>query len=459
VRAVGVVLLVTAVVSTAVASPNLLRIRHSSNPTYTRIVADLSAMPTFEVFATEDSSRLLVDLLDVHLETPTKGVTIADGRVNEVIVHDVEEAGVQLEVRLDGPRRCRVFTVGSADGKPDRVVIDVLQVRANKIADPTLAESPRGVGEKVPTPRVRKGGGLDRESAPPARAREPRSPATFEIRPSSSVEPRSAPSSAESESHAAPAAAPLPETALRSEDAPRESRVVVIDPGHGGDDPGATGLGGLVEKEVTLRVATALKERLLALDSSLTVLLTRTQDDLVPLRARYRFAEAHEADLFVSLHTNAAADRRARGAEVFFLSLNPTADADANRLAELENAADLVAGVPPEAGSDLLTILADLQMKDTLTRSSLAADAVLSSLGRHRLLKTRSVDQASFVVLRSAKVPSVLVELGFLTNEEDAGLLALETSFDQLARALSEGIFTYLASAPREARDHVRAGS
>jgi len=416
----------------ATAAPELLRIRYSSSAERTRIVADLSEIPVFEVYATEDSSRLLVDLLDVRALSTAKSVAIGDVLVDEVVLHNVEEAGVQLEIRLTSPRRNHVFTVNPEGTRAARVVIDVLPAAAGRMQDPSRAETAPSPKSKPPTHEERG------PRAAPAETQTPNATFGAALTPTKEPEP------------VAPAP-PLP--------TPPARRVIVLDPGHGGDDPGASGLGGLVEKDVTLRAATEIRRALERTDPTLVVLLTRNEDMLVPLRARYRFAEAQEADLFVSLHTNAASDRRARGAEVFFLSLNPTADEEANRLAELENSADLVAGVPLETGTDLLNILADLQLKDTLTRSSIAADSILSSLGRHQLLKTRSVDQASFVVLRSAKVPSVLVELGFLTNAQDAGLLGQDQFYDQLARALSEGIATYLKTAPSPSPGGVRAGS
>jgi len=217
--------------------------------------------------------------------------------------------------------------------------------------------------------------------------------------------------------------------------------VVVIDPGHGGGDPGAVGVNGLREKDVTLRFARKLEKTLER--SGIQVHLTRTGDYFVSLRDRYRVAERQGADLFVSLHANASKSRNARGAEVFFLTLGRATDTESRRVAELENASDLVGGAPPESEDDLVSILADLQMKNTLARSSLVAASVLETLGERELTRTRSVKQARFMVLRSARVPSILVEIGFITNSKDAQLMQGELS-DRFAAALAEGVATYL---------------
>ena len=233
--------------------------------------------------------------------------------------------------------------------------------------------------------------------------------------------------------------------------APREEAppLVVIDPGHGGVDPGALGPDGLTEKAVVLRTALALARWFESTDSPVRVRLTRTEDVFIPLGRRYRLAEEWGADLFVSLHANAYADHRVTGSEVYFLALGAPSDPEGARLAALENAADRIGGVAPESLTELQDILTDLRRTDTLARSSLAAEHLLGSLDGASLLRTRSVKQAAFIVLRSAEVPSVLVEMGFLTNPEEARLLADDRFVTQMAAALGEGIVDYLGRTDR----------
>lgn len=220
--------------------------------------------------------------------------------------------------------------------------------------------------------------------------------------------------------------------------------VVVLDPGHGGADPGAVH-NDLLEKTLTLRAAIAVEKALRARASEVEVVLTRDGDERLSLRERYRTAEARGADVFISLHANAAPVRGAQGSEVYFLTLGEATDTEARRIAELENAADLVGGAPAEAEGDLVSILADLQMKSTLSRSSIAAEAILDGLAARSLLRARSVKQARFVVLQSARVPSVLLEIGFLSNSHDAKLLRRQEFLDAFAAAVADGIVAYLA--------------
>ncbi len=223
--------------------------------------------------------------------------------------------------------------------------------------------------------------------------------------------------------------------------------LIVLDPGHGGDDPGAIGRGGLKEKVVCLDLALELK-RQLEREAGVKVVLTRSGDYYVPLRKRYRVAEKHRADLFVSIHANSARNRRASGAEVFFHTYGAATDREARELAELENAADLIGGAPPEAEDDLLTILADLQKTSAQGRSSVLSEAIVDALDTHGLIVTRtrkqSVKQARFVVLRSASVPSVLVEVGFLSNPRDADVMRRGDFTTRCARSLRDGVSAYL---------------
>ena len=154
--------------------------------------------------------------------------------------------------------------------------------------------------------------------------------------------------------------------------------------------------------------------------------------------------ETEGADVFVSLHANAHRNRSARGAEVYFLTLGEATDTEARRVAELENASDLVGGAPPEAAPDLTSILADLQMKGTLSRSSLLGDEVFGSLRDRNLIKTRNVRQARFIVLQSARIPSVLLEIGFITNKTDVKLMKDPKFRRDYCRAVADGIVAYL---------------
>lgn len=227
---------------------------------------------------------------------------------------------------------------------------------------------------------------------------------------------------------------------------------VAIDAGHGGEDAGALGSKGLKEKEAALALALDLKVALEGQGCS--VFLTRADDTLVPLWDRAKLANAEGADLFVSLHLNAARARAAKGSEVYFLSLDQ-GDADAREVAELENA-----GADARRGPDsvVASILEDLAQKAFLQDSERLAVAVQGQLNRLGGIKTRGVKQAPFAVLRSAAMPAVLVEVAFISNPKEEAKLRDPAFRRKAAEAIARGIRSFLLEAGGTARRKAVAG-
>jgi N-acetylmuramoyl-L-alanine amidase len=224
-------------------------------------------------------------------------------------------------------------------------------------------------------------------------------------------------------------------------------RLVVIDAGHGGDDPGARGPGGVLEKNVTLAVARNLADEVNKV-SGLRAILTRDSDFFIPLRDRYQIAEKAKADLFVSIHCNSSRRRgKGSGTEVYFLSLKGASDqADAD-LADLENAADLVGGVPSQAEDDVVSVLYDVKRNAALERSQLLAETLLDHLATDRRVEARGIKQAGFVVLKSVEFPSVLVETAFINNFREVKLLKDPAFQRQMGKQLATGIVEYFKAA------------
>jgi N-acetylmuramoyl-L-alanine amidase len=219
-------------------------------------------------------------------------------------------------------------------------------------------------------------------------------------------------------------------------------RVIVIDPGHGGHDPGANGPSGLQEKELTLdiarRVAALLQE-----GGGVRVLLTRTSDRFVALRERTAFANRERADLFVSIHVNSAPAAGATGTETYFLSSEATDNA-ARQAAAAENRVVALEGSARGAPRDMLrSILWDLAQSDFLQQSSRLAEVVQNTLDRALRLPSRGVKQAPFYVLGGAAMPAVLVEIGFLTNPSEEQRLRDDGYRDRIARAIAAGLGEY----------------
>ena len=227
--------------------------------------------------------------------------------------------------------------------------------------------------------------------------------------------------------------------------------VVAIDPGHGGEDPGAIGPTGLREKDVVLQVALQLRDRLNALPG-MRAMLTRDADFFVPLQDRVRKARRVQADLFVSIHADAFMTPTARGASVFALSQGGASSSAARWMASKENAADLVGGVnlakDPALASALLDMSTTAQIKDSLRLGG----EVLGQIGKVGKLHKGSVEQAGFAVLKAPDVPSILVETAFISNPEEEAKLRSPVYQEKLVEALTSGIQSYFAKNPPLAR-------
>ncbi len=226
-----------------------------------------------------------------------------------------------------------------------------------------------------------------------------------------------------------------------------KAKVVVVDAGHGGEDPGAVGFRGTYEKQVVLGIARALQERLNQ-SGGVRAFLTRTGDYFLGLRQRVEMAKEYGADLFISIHADSSPNRSTRGASAYCLSLTGATDEAARILAEKENSSDLIGGVRLSADHDLNTILVDMVQTQTINESMRLAGMLLGFLQPVQEIKFSSPRQAGFRVLKAPDVPSVLVEVGFLSNPEEEARLK-EPSFQaRLAQALSEAVCRFLGKEP-----------
>ncbi|MBL8339811.1 MAG: N-acetylmuramoyl-L-alanine amidase [Rhodoferax sp.] len=233
--------------------------------------------------------------------------------------------------------------------------------------------------------------------------------------------------------------------------------IVALDPGHGGEDPGAIGPGGTREKDVVLRLAHLLRERINATSvngNAMRAYLTRDADFFVPLHVRVQKARRVQADLFISLHADAFYTPRPQGASVFALSQGGASSSAARWMADKENKADLIGGLnvaarDAEVQRALLDMSTTAQIKDSLVLGS----AMLGEIGRVGKLHKPRVEQASFAVLKAPDIPSVLVEAAFISNPEEEARLNSDAYQQQLADALMRGITRYFARNPPLARN------
>ena len=244
-----------------------------------------------------------------------------------------------------------------------------------------------------------------------------------------------------------PAEEPEPVLSVESLESRRDI-VIAIDPGHGGEDPGALGPGGLREKTVVLQIARRLEHQLSKIPG-FKPMLVRTGDYYVSLKNRRDKARALEADLFVSIHADAFREKSARGASVYALSMRGATSTTAQYLADTENSADLVGGVElAEMDPTLAGVLADLSMTGTLDTSLNLGALILEQIDGVARLHKKRVEQAGFAVLKSPDVPSLLIETGFISNPGEAERLATPAYQDKMARAIRRGIQSWFARQP-----------
>ena len=265
----------------------------------------------------------------------------------------------------------------------------------------------------------------------------------------------------------ASAPAPAAPQVKRAADEPVQNRdiVIAIDPGHGGEDPGARGATGLYEKDVVLAIARRLAT-LIEQEPGMRPVLIRDGDYFVSLRQRTVKARENKADLFISIHADAFRDQRVRGGSLFVLSQNGASSEAARWLAERANASDLVGGVRLEDKDDVLaSVLLDLSQSATLEASHVVAESILRRMGPIGKLHRPSVQQAGFAVLKSPDIPSVLIETAFISNPEDEAKLRSGRYQQDVAQAIFQGARDYFTRHPpagtlyaaRRDREHIIA--
>src|SRR5690606_22022703 len=219
--------------------------------------------------------------------------------------------------------------------------------------------------------------------------------------------------------------------------------------GHGGQDPGAIGPTGIREKDVTLAIARELARQVNA-TPGLRAHLVRDRDVFIPLNNRARVARQAKADMFISIHADAAENRNAKGSSVYVLSLRGASSQRARWLAEKENAADLIGGVRVASSGDavLTNVLLDLTQSGQLKASEDAGNHILAGLKRIGNNHKPHIERANFAVLRTSDMPAMLVETAFLSNPDEEKRLIDPKFQGTVARAILDGVHTYFSSQP-----------
>jgi len=361
--------------------------RLGGDDSQTRLVVDLSRKIDLHVFSLADPYRVVIDIPQVTFRLPPKAGETGRGLIKAFRFGLVMPGGSRIVIDLVKPARVdKAFVVDPADGAPARLVLELAATeRENFLRKIALDQR------------------FAHTQPPPSREQQPSS---GDARP-----------------------------------------LVVLDPGHGGIDTGTKGPNGQTEKDIVLDFAKRLEEKI-ETAGKYRVLLTRSEDSFVPLAERVRFAREAGAALFISIHADSLPHREgdAQGATVYTLSETAT-DPAAARLAEQENRADVIAGVDlKDQPDDVAGILIDLAQRETKTFSVQFASKLVGIMKRTTRLHKEPIKSAGFRVLRAPDVPSVLVELGYVSNKDDLQSLSSDSWRDHTADSIASAIDGYFST-------------
>ncbi len=428
----------------ALAADSIHGLRLGDHSDKTRIVLDLSARLPYSLFTLADPYRIVIDLPEVEWSATTRSANSNAGLVSGYRFGLFQPGNSRFVLDLQHPAKVtNIFfmagtkTPSGATSKASRLVIDIERTDRNTFlktagfklrTGPSVAAKPR--------------------TAPQSPAPTPRQPHVAPVEADTIIATLVPPPNPR-RIYAPPATGPMavPGATIKQHPpsgvSPERPRTIVIDAGHGGVDPGAITAKGIYEKDIVLDTARRL-QTLLNRDKRYKVLMTRDSDVFVRLGDRVQIARESYADLFISVHADALLTRKVRGASVYTLS-EQASDKEAELLAAKENNSDMIAGIGIGDETDELvkSILIDLAQRETTNKSVHFAKLLLPELSNAGALLKNSHRYAGFRVLKAPDVPSVLVELGLLSNTTDAQVLTSKSGRQRLAEALKQAIDTY----------------
>ena len=409
---------------------------------YTRIAFESTAPIKYQLIILKNPDRLVLDMEDIELnavlKTLSDKILSGDPYIKQVRAAKYKPNVVRIAIDLKGEVKSNLFALAPAGDYKNRLVLDIY---------PLQDELMSMLDKKMNKPE------------PNADINQPVLKPVIEPLSSSTGTPEDkAPDSAESQT-----------TPTLPTQNPAESKneplimnkqgdrliTIAIDAGHGGEDPGAHGANGSFEKNITLKIAKKLKEKIDA-EPNMRGILTRDGDYFIPLHGRVVKARNAKADLFVSVHADAFINQAARGSSVFALSEKGATSASARYLAKKENESDLIGGVSLDDKDPVLArTLLDLSQAATINDSLKLAQAVLGNIGKVNNLHKGKVEQAAFAVLKSPDIPSILVETAFISNPEEERKLNDEEYQDKLVGSIVNGIKKYFSGNPALAKSKI----
>ncbi|WP_208716292.1 N-acetylmuramoyl-L-alanine amidase AmiC [Pantoea cypripedii] len=373
------------------ASQNIVAVRIWPSSTYSRVTLESNVPLQYKQFTLSNPDRLVIDINNLHINPVLKGVDklvrVDDPYIRTARVGQFDPNTVRIVLELKRDVVPRTFTLAPVAGIKHRLVVDLYPSKPQPEEDPLLALL-----------QDYNQGDLERDQ---------------------------------------PAQAPLPGKAGRD-----RPIIIMIDPGHGGEDPGAHGKLKTREKDIVLKMGRYLKA-LIDKQPNMKAYMTRNEDVFIPLRVRVAKARKQRADLFVSIHADAFTSRAARGSSVFALSTSGATSAAARFLAQTQNESDLIGGVSMSGDRYLDHTMFDMVQRQTIHDSLKFGKEVLSRMGHINHLHKRTVDQAGFAVLKAPDIPSILVETAFISNVEEERKLRTARYQHQVAEAILHGIKAY----------------
>ncbi len=421
----GAALLLPVLYTSAAQAAGIVAVRVWPAQDYTRVTIESDAPLKETHFLVESPDRLVVDVeglvLDATLKDLVSKVQPNDPYIQLVRVGQNRPRVVRLVLDLKGRVNPQVFSLEPVGEYKHRLVLDLYPAQP---VDPLLA--------------------LLNQDKPDAATVEPAPEVKPDTKPDSKPDAR---------------IEAMPDVAVNDRPLGKGNMVrlvtIAIDPGHGGEDPGAIGAGGSYEKNVVIEIARRLKTKIEA-EPNMRCMLTRDDDYFVPLNVRVQKARRVQADLFVSIHADGFISPDARGSSVFALSEKGASSSAARWLANKENAADLIGGVNiKNHDKQLASVLLDLSTTAQINDSIKVANAVLREIGGINRLHKDAVEQAGFAVLKAPDIPSILIETAFISNPEEEKRLNDDAYQDRMASAVLTGIKRYFAKNPPLAKSRV----
>ena len=409
---------------------------------YTRLTIESDSELKARQFFISDPPRLAVDIEGIDLIPALRELVAKvmsdDPNISGIRVGQNAPGVVRMVIDLKRPILPQVFTLAPVAAYQHRLVFDLYPAQTLDPLEALIADKLADKPAQAPVAEVQPGDPL----------------ADLIARQSSRSAPAQTPGKPEDNRSANAAAGKAPPDAASLQGNKTDRLVIVaLDPGHGGEDPGAVGPGGTREKDVVLQIAHRLRDRINQ-QPNMRAYLTRDADFFVPLHVRVQKARRVQADLFISIHADAFFTDRPQGASVFALSDKGASSSAARWMADKENSADLVGGINVKAkDAQVQKAMLDMSTTAQINDSLKLGSAMLGEIGSVGKLHKPAIQQAGFAVLKAPDIPSVLVETAFISNPDEEAKLRSEEYQVQLADALMRGIRRYFARNPPLARN------